>query len=346
MMISGAVLLLLLISAITPKSTVMALPKPCLNAVTLLDTSLFQQLLAQPSDPTTPSSGPSHCNNPGVPGTPGNNGLPGRDGRDGAPGPKGDKGEPAGAQGPPGETGPQGPMGPAGLKGEQGEPGQTGETGPQGPMGPPSLKGEQGEPGQPGETGPQGPMGPPSLKGEQGEPGQPGETGPQGPMGPVGLKGEQGEPGQTGNPSPDLMPEVELLRAHLSKLEKAARFSFFRKIGDKYYVTDKREATFNEGLRICTSVGGTIPLPRGEAENYALAMVLIASGSTDAFIGATDRRAEGNWVDLSNQPVTFFKWGPSEPNNTDGHEDCIEGIDNEKWNDVPCDSTQVIICEI
>ncbi|KAJ8367106.1 hypothetical protein AAFF_G00331100, partial [Aldrovandia affinis] len=138
-------------------------------------------------------------------------------------------------------------------------------------------------------------------------------------MGPASPKGEQGEPGQAGNPSPDLMPEVELLRAHLSKLEKATGFDLYRKIGDKYYVFDKWVSTFDEGLKICTDLGGTLPLPRGEAETQALAKVLIASGSPYAFIGTTDRGTEGNWVDLSHRPLTFFKWGPSEPNNIGGH---------------------------
>ncbi|KAJ8367102.1 hypothetical protein AAFF_G00331060 [Aldrovandia affinis] len=112
------------------------------------------------------------------------------------------------------------------------------------------------------------------------------------------------------------MPEVELLRAHLSKLEKAAGFSFFRKIGDKYYVTDKWMATFHEGLKICADHGGTLPLPRGEAENQALAkVVMISLGSPNAFLGATDRHFDDKFVDLSNQPLPFFKWGPSEPNN-------------------------------
>ncbi|KAJ8358182.1 hypothetical protein AAFF_G00027990 [Aldrovandia affinis] len=374
----------------------MALPRPCLNAVTLLVLLLSLHLMTRTLAETPPSSSPSCSAYPGVPGTPGYNGLPGRDGRDGAPGPKGDRGEPAEAQGPPSETGPQGPMGPAGPKGERGEPGQAGdlsdpspdlklevqllranlsklekaagfrffrkigdkyyvsdkwaltfdeglkicadlggtiplprgeaenqalakvliasvmplprprlnavtllvlllslhlmtrtlaETPPSSSPGCSAYPGVPGTPGYNGLPGRDGRDGAPGPKGDRGEPaeaqGPPSETGPQGPMGPAGPKGERGEPGQAGDlsdSSPDLKLEVQLLRANLSKLEKAAGFRFFRKIGDKYYVSDKWALTFDEGLKICTDLGGTIPLPRGEAENQALAKVLIASG--------------------------------------------------------------------
>ncbi|KAJ8367108.1 hypothetical protein AAFF_G00331120, partial [Aldrovandia affinis] len=213
----------------------------------------------------------------------------------------------------------------------------------------PGVPGTPGYNGLPGRDGRDGAPGP---KGDRGEPaeaqGPPGETGPQGPMGPAGPKGERGEPGQAGdlsNSSPDLKLEVQLLRANLSKLEKAVGFHLFRKIGDKYYVSDKWALSFDEGLKICADVGGTLPLPRGEAENQALAKVLIASGSPHAFIGATDRSSDKNWVDLSHRPLTFFKWLSGQPSHT-ANEDCIINNANGLWHDATCFSALLIICEI
>ncbi|XP_030630484.1 mannose-binding protein-like [Chanos chanos] len=220
----------------------------------------------------------------------------------------------------------------------------AGVPGTPGHNGLPGIDGRDGKDGRDGAVGPKGDKGDPGI-GVQGPPGEPG------PAGPIGPKGETGEPGTTGtvvNESliTSLQSEVMSLRARLSLIEKAANFRTFRKVGQKYYVTDGLSMSFDEGVKFCRDTGGKMVLPRNEEENQALSQVMTTIGSSHAFIGATDRQHEGRFVDMENQPLTFFKWGSNEPGNIDGIEDCVVVIPAASWHDVSCDSPRFVICEL
>lgn len=50
-------------------------------------------------------------------------------------------------------------------------------------------------------------------------------------------------------------------------------------------------------------------------------------------------------------PLSHTNWGPGEPNNHDGREDCVEMVTNangsySSWNDLNCDAHQDWICMI
>ncbi|XP_041106996.1 pulmonary surfactant-associated protein D-like [Polyodon spathula] len=270
---------------------------------------------------------------PGIPGSPGNNGLPGRDGRDGRDGKEGERGEKgeAGAQGPPGNDGPVGQMG---QKGDKAEPGPRGPPGKAGPFG---LMGQKGDKG---ESGPQG------TSGESGVRGPPGDTGP---VGPKGHKGDQGEPGPRGA-SVDLRRIVELeaeikkLKDSYSNLEKRLIFTLSSRSGNTFFGTMKASATFEDGLKFCTGVGGQIATPRNQAENDGLHVIAKQIGNV--FIGANDRRTEGTFEDLNGKRIEFSKWQSGEPNNDKGQEDCVVLVSDGMWNDVPCGTSNIIVCEL
>lgn len=105
-------------------------------------------------------------------------------------------------------------------------------------------------------------------------------------------------------------------------------------------------ATFDEALKFCTEAGGTLALPRNEAENTELSSMHQALGSTYILLGTTDRENEGQFVDMNKNPLIYTSWGADEPNNYKGKEDCA-GIDTAaKWNDMPCDNALHVVCEI
>ncbi|XP_063062368.1 mannose-binding protein C-like [Engraulis encrasicolus] len=276
----------------------------------------------------------------GIPGTPGHNGLPGRDGRDGkdghdgAPGAKGHKGEPAvdlQTEDSPLLSCPA-LAGIPGTPGHNGLPGRDGRDGRDGHDGAPGAKGDKGEPG----AGAQGP---------------PGKMGPTGPAGPSGPKGDRGNPGIAGLWENDtiitsLQSEVLSLKRSLSQLETASRFRTFRRVGQKYYVTDGQLASVDEGIRLCSSFGATLVLPRTEVENQALTKVHDDYPSSHPFIGATDRRHERQFVDLNDRPLTFIKWASGQPNNGGGSEDCVVVVRSGLWHDVSCDDNRLVVCEI
>jgi hypothetical protein len=55
--------------------------------------------------------------------------------------------------------------------------------------------------------------------------------------------------------------------------------------------------------------------------------------------------AEGTFVHITGQPVTFSNWQASEPSNTNNVEDCVHHRADRQWNDGFCVGTQEYICE-
>ncbi|XP_051984452.1 pulmonary surfactant-associated protein D-like [Xyrauchen texanus] len=215
----------------------------------------------------------------------------------------------------------------------------------------PGTPGHNGLPGRDGRDGKDGEYGP---KGEKGDPGVSveGPSGKAGPHGPPGAKGERGgtgPPGSSGIESviESLNSEMQRLNAKIAVIEKAASFSYFRKVGQKYYFADGIVATFQNGLKLCKDVGGTIVLPRDEVENQALLKVLVASGisAKKPFIGITDREIEGQFVDTAGKLLTYTVWRTGQPDNYKGIQHCGVIDHSGFWDDGNCDDLRPIICE-
>ncbi|KAG7460749.1 hypothetical protein MATL_G00202100 [Megalops atlanticus] len=218
----------------------------------------------------------------------------------------------------------------------------------------PGIPGHNGQPGRDGRDGRDGKDGTAGQKGDKGDAGVPGAQGPPGKAGPPGENGERGAPGPSG-PLGDaslvkaLQSEVKTLKDSLSKLEKATSFQFFRKAGSKYYASNNREAPFSEGKEMCAAGGGTVALPRNEAENQAFTQFFtsLPSISTQyAYMAATDEKTEGRWVDLDDKPLGFTKWASGEPQNYGGAEHCVVIRKSGHWADVSCSHKFIVICEI
>lgn len=218
----------------------------------------------------------------------------------------------------------------------------------------PAYGGVPGTPGHNGLPGRDGRDGATGSKGEKGEPGVSvqGPPGKAGPPGPAGAKGESGLPGLPGSPGCEsvletLKSEIQHLNAKFAMIEKAASVSHFRKVGQKYYITDGIEGTFDKGIQICKDVGGTMVLPRTAAENQALLNIVLSSGfgGKKPYIGTSDRETEGQFVDTEGKQLTFTNWGPGQPDNYRGVQDC--GVmDSGLWDDGGCNDVRPIICEI
>lgn len=71
------------------------------------------------------------------------------------------------------------------------------------------------------------------------------------------------------------------------------------------------------------------------------------------WIGGSDLAEEGTFTwTSSNKRLTYADWGPNEPNNKDGNENCMELFHNSKWkggiwmwNDNICEFKAYFICE-
>lgn len=126
---------------------------------------------------------------------------------------------------------------------------------------------------------------------------------------------------------------------------KATSFSTFRRVEQKYYVTDGTTGQYDEAVKFCSDAGGKVVLPRSKEENQVLAKMLL-SFSSQSFIRATDRVEEGKFVDHEGNPLIFTNWGSGQPDDYKGAQDCTIVLNSGIWDDNSCNGNFLIMCEI
>eukprot|EP00058_Branchiostoma_floridae_P003440 XP_002588928.1 hypothetical protein BRAFLDRAFT_89117 [Branchiostoma floridae] len=124
-------------------------------------------------------------------------------------------------------------------------------------------------------------------------------------------------------------------------------YTKFRGICYKAFDTPK---SFSDAAAACGGDGGTLAMPRDAGTNDFLFSLHNAVSDTGTFwFGLQDQREEGSfeWVDGS-ALGTYHSWGPGEPNNSGGEEDCISYVVGwkGKWNDNTCDLLLYYICQV
>ncbi|KAM9755067.1 mannose-binding protein C-like isoform 1-T3 [Menidia menidia] len=204
---------------------------------------------------------------------------------------------------------------------------------------PPGLTGEKGDKGDRGLPGF------PGIKGLLGTRGEPGFTGQ------LGLPGPPGPPGPAIFCGPDIFgsvfEDVETLQKTVAKLEKAINFNFARKVGQKYFVTNKERGSFWKAVEFCSQPGLELALPQSEEENSKLAQ-LWDEADEKAWINVNTKKAEGNFeTNTNNQPLTFTKWGAAQPDETIQETGCSLLSGDGVWRVVQaCSMDAYIICQL
>lgn len=72
--------------------------------------------------------------------------------------------------------------------------------------------------------------------------------------------------------------------------------------------------------------------------------------TSTAWLGGTDAAQEGVWNWSDGEAWVFAAWNAGEPNNFNGHENCLEDYGPETsvpmtWNDIDCATMLPAICE-
>ncbi|XP_055998492.1 lectin BRA-3-like [Ostrea edulis] len=128
---------------------------------------------------------------------------------------------------------------------------------------------------------------------------------------------------------------------------------------NKCYFFSRDNETFSDALILCEMLGVQYRRPASIAtidsantQKY-LANLIRHSGSTAYYIGVNDIVNEGEFVWISSgQNATYLNWGPDQPNNRWGNENCVvirydpgQGFDM-TWSDDPCTDLNTYICEM
>lgn len=98
----------------------------------------------------------------------------------------------------------------------------------------------------------------------------------------------------------------------------------------------------------CLARGGSLVSIHSYEEEEFLA--LYTKGSSK-WIGLRHNTVEGGYSWSNGMPLSHTNWGPDEPNDHEGREECVEMVSNNNgtaswWNDINCDAHQDWICMI
>ncbi|XP_053196266.1 mannose-binding protein C-like [Scomber japonicus] len=195
------------------------------------------------------------------------------------------------------------------------------------------------------------PPGPPGIPGHPGLDGSPGLDGFPGIPGPAGPPGMNGAPGPAIMCGRDLLDfvdkDLEALKKSLSKLELAVNYEFVRKVGQKYFVSDKERGSFSQAIEFCSQHKLELALPKNEKENSALTQFF---GEVDkmVWISVNNKKAEGSFAtDMKKHALNFTKWGEGQPDTSVGETGCTMLSENGVWRvSHECSLNAYIICQI
>ncbi|XP_067358297.1 mannose-binding protein C-like [Channa argus] len=194
----------------------------------------------------------------------------------------------------------------------------------------PGLKGEKGDAGAPGSPGF------PGIKGERGQTGHPGK---RGRPGPVIMCGRE--------PFASISQDLETLKGTIAKLNHALSYDFVKRIGEKYFVSDKERGTFSRAYEFCSQRGLELALPQNNDENRALTQMFDEAVKM-AWINVNNEKAVSNFkADMKNQPLTFTNWAEGQPDKSIQDFGCTMLSENGAWRVTEeCSLIAYIICQL
>ena len=126
----------------------------------------------------------------------------------------------------------------------------------------------------------------------------------------------QGVPGiQTVTPTPSPVPTPEVTAVpEATATPTGAR-----------YVVYKENVSWNEAVRRCEELGGTLAMPTNAEELEEISRRAREIGLTYVWLGATRLDDGGDrWVTTEGEEVSFFFWGENEPSYVDGGDGATE----------------------
>ncbi|XP_013416388.1 brevican core protein [Lingula anatina] len=111
------------------------------------------------------------------------------------------------------------------------------------------------------------------------------------------------------------------------------------------------KGNFYQAKAHCESMGARLVAVDDEEEHTFIRQYIMtdeARSATSWFTATTDEASEGTWVlsGWGDIPAPFTAWGPGEPNNNRGNQDCVQYYKVTKlFDDIQCSDSINFICE-
>ncbi|XP_063446745.1 perlucin-like protein [Mytilus trossulus] len=128
---------------------------------------------------------------------------------------------------------------------------------------------------------------------------------------------------------------------------------------DKCFFLSRDNETFGNSLMLCEVIGrqygrsASLATVDDAKTQQFLTDLMIKINSIGMYIGLNDLVTEGTFHWIANgKQATYFNWGPTQPNNRGGNENCVAmRVDpvigfNYSWTDGPCTVPTTYICEM
>ncbi|XP_077295203.1 macrophage mannose receptor 1-like [Arctopsyche grandis] len=113
-----------------------------------------------------------------------------------------------------------------------------------------------------------------------------------------------------------------------------------------YYKEHKLYKNWADAVFTCTSEGASLFVPKS-AEQILHLMESVSDGTNHIWVGIHDQFAEGIFVTINGASIdeVYSNWRPSEPNNVNNNENCVNIDKGGLYNDNNCDGKFRFLCE-
>ena len=109
-----------------------------------------------------------------------------------------------------------------------------------------------------------------------------------------------------------------------------------------FYSTDKE--SWNDAEEFCQEEGGHLASVNTPAIQEYVKYELKRRSMDSAWFGGNDIEEEGVWKWTDNTPWEFTSWGPTQPSNAGGNQDCLQYDMEWKWDDDGCSLNKLFVC--
>ncbi len=119
-----------------------------------------------------------------------------------------------------------------------------------------------------------------------------------------------------------------------------------RLLGPHRYLVCTQHRDRDAAREVCRLEGAELVVLGSPGEARWMGEVAASIWPQSYWVGLDDSEEEGSFVWLDGSALTYEDfWNGGEPNDYGDGEDCVQLLDNGRWNDIPCSAGSAVLCE-